>query len=501
MLHSLWRRWNSRPEGLIPPEMKQMEKHRESISLSFVEQKIHPNLNALAEEISSQGHEHMSENRQNDQDRTESLEAEFVALQPSTRRSSAQKEAHKKDNNSLVANKNQIIKDPNPSRSLSVQESQKERPTDTPVDDIPHNSSSVAGEVQPIGHSMSTSITRWSTFGRRTERKHATVHPTDSGTKGRSASKSASQSSLSQPQSHTNSPSRLTSSDSQPQTPRSSTTQSFHTSTPYSRGNSSRSLARDTILPSPNTFGTRTPMQSESKHGGSYFDFKEIPPPLPPLDHPAFKAQKESIMPSGTHVFLGLPIGPGCEVQRPGIGQFIRHATHSLPSLTGSIKKKNSRPRSKSTAENVHVSLGMPSGKVLHSRSQSKSSIASSRRSSAEYSAKQASSIGHESAGDGGWEIQVSKAMISLALGEGGQSVETKSRRLAHHGPPPSSFGMARGKNVGSLAQLWSHIAPSRPPSSLHLCSSFFIFLAVVWECIAVRLSISFARSVFFLSL
>jgi hypothetical protein len=478
-----------------------MENHRESISLSFVEQKIHPNLNALAEEISSQGHEYMSENRRNNQDRTESLETEFVGLQPSTRRSFAQKDAPKKDNSSLVANENQIIKNPNPSRSLSydnVQESQKERPTDTPVDDIPHNSSSVAGRVQPIGHSMSTSITRWSTFGRRTERKHATVHPTDPGTRVRSASKSASQSSLSQPQSHANSPSRLTSSDSQPQTPRSSTTQSFHTSTPYSRGNSSRSLARDTVLPSPNTFGTRTPMQSETKHGESYFDFKEIPPPLPPLDHPAFKAQKESIMPSGTHVFLGLPIEPGYEVQRPGIGQFIRHATHSLPSLKGSIKKKNSRPRSKSTVENVNVSFGMPSGKVLHSRSQSKSSIASSRRSSAEYSAKQASSIGHEGAGDGGWEIQVSKAMISLALGEGGQSVETKSRRLAHHAPPPSSFGMARGKNVGSLAQLWSHIAPSRPPSSLHLlCSLFFVFLAVVWGCIAVRLSISFARSVF----
>jgi hypothetical protein len=60
--------------------------------------------------------------------------------------------------------------------------------------------------------------------------------------------------------------------------------------------------------------------------------------------------------------------------------------------------------------------------------------------------------------------------MISLALGEGGQGVETKSRH-----PPPSSFGTARGKNVGSLAQFWSHIAPSHPPSSLHLlCSSFF---------------------------
>lgn len=487
MLHSLWRRWNSRPESLIPPEL--IENHRESISLSFVEQKIHPNLNALADEMSSQGYEYMSESGQNDQGHIESLEAErvdFVGLQPSTRRPLTQKE---KDHSSLIAHQNQI-KDPELSQGLlydNVQEFQRER-SNALLYDIPHNSSSAADRVQRIGHSMSTSITRWSTFGRRTERKHAPAHPTGPGAKVRSASKSGSQSSLSQPQSHTNSPSRLTSSDTQPRTPGSSTTQSFHTSTPHLRGNLSRSLARDSILPSPNTFGARTPMQStsESKHGGSYFDFKEIPPPLPPLDHPAFKAQKESTIPPGQ--------------QGPGFGQFIRHATHSLPSLTGSraspisAKKKNARPRSKSTVENVEVSLRMSSGKVLHSRSQSKSSIASSRRSSAEYSAKQASSIGHESTGDGGWEIQVSKAMISLALGEGGQGFETKSRR-AHHSPPPSSFGTARGKNVSSHAPFSaSHISSLPPPSSLHLLCSF---LVVVGRCIAVRLSISFARSVF----
>jgi len=407
-----------------------------------------------------------------------SLEVEsvdFVALQPSTKRPLAQKEAHKKkDHGGLMAHQKHIKnKDPSQSSSYNnTQESQKEHPTvsDTPVYGIPHNSSNVADRVQLIGHSMSTSITRWSTFGKRTERKYA-----NPGTQGHSAPKSGSQSSLSQPQSHANSPSRLTFSDTQPQTPGSSTTQSFHISTPHLRGISSRSLARDTILPSPNTFGTRTPMStSEPKHGGSYFDCKEIPPPLPALDHPAFKAQKESTIPPGTHVFSGLPIGSGYELQQgPGIGQLIQRATHSLPSLTGSrastrnTKKKELRPRSKSTVENVDVSFGKFSGKVLHSRSQSKSSIASSRRSSAEYSAKQASSIGHESAGDGGWEIQVSKAVISLALGEGGQGAEGRP----HRGPPPSSFGRARGKNVGALDSC--HI----PPSYVHYLPFIFFVL------------------------
>jgi hypothetical protein len=94
----------------------------------------------------------------------------------------------------------------------------------------------------------------------------------------------------------------------------------------------------------------------------------------------------------------------------------------------------------------------MSSSKVLHSMTQSKSSITSSRRSSAEYSEKQASSIGHENAGGGGWEVQVSKAMINLALGSGGQvsqGTETKLRRTQGQNPSSSSFGRACGKSVG----------------------------------------------------
>lgn len=170
--------------------------------------------------------------------------------------------------------------------------------------------------------------------------------------------------------------------------------------------------SRDTdaeYLHSPHTFGMPTPSRSSSRsRGETHFSFKRtIPPPLPPLDHPVFREKVDEFgVLSTKQLFFPVP------------EKVTRHA-HSLPSIaqatkttnsTAGISKSKSRKRSQSsTGEGDQIKR-----KVLHSRTSSKTSVVSSRRSSAEYSAKQASSLGH----NGCWEVDVSKAIISLSVQE-----------------------------------------------------------------------------------
>jgi hypothetical protein len=126
---------------------------------------------------------------------------------------------------------------------------------------------------------------------------------------------------------------------------------------------------------------------------------------MPPLDHPVFREKVNEFGVLSTKYFFPVP------------EKVTRHA-HSLPSIaqatkatnsTTSISKNKSRKRSQSSTGEGDQNKR----KVLHSRTTSKTSIVSSRRSSAEYSAKQASSLSHN-----GWEVDVSKAIISLSLQE-----------------------------------------------------------------------------------
>ena len=256
-----------------------------------------------------------------------------------------------------------------------------------------------------------------------------------------------------------------------PTTPRSHS-RSFDLASPQSRSSLFYSdNQRSGLLPSPHTFGVPTPPQSrtdalQDRRSQSYFGFKDPPPPLPPLDHPAFlAAQRRDRRPGGSSSLRNHKVP--------------RHA-HSLSSLkrvresdisnAGQTKatvreRKMSRSRSRSgkleeggTCSIDERASGSQVGnrQHQHARTASKSSVTSNltRRSSAEFSARQASSIANEGAAEDCWEVQVTKEMIRLALGEV-PGMEHNARQRIGEGAPSLSR-KARGKNVCSLAVLLS---------------------------------------------
>jgi len=254
-----------------------------------------------------------------------------------------------------------------------------------------------------------------------------------------------------------------------PSTPRSHS-RSFYLTSPQSRSSLFHFDSHGGgLLPSPHTFGVPTPPHSrtdalQDRRSPSYFGFKDPPPPLPPLDHPAFlAAQKRDKGPNGSS---GL-----------GAHKVPRHA-HSLSSLKrvqdsdksnaremkGTVRERErTRTRSgKLEAGDIRAiderASGFQAGKWQHqhARTASKSSVTSNltRRSSAEFSARQASSVANEGAAEDCWEVQVTKEMIRLALGEG-PGMEHNGRQRIEEGAPSLS-GKARGKNVCGLAVLLS---------------------------------------------
>lgn len=242
-------------------------------------------------------------------------------------------------------------------------------------------------------------------------------------------------------------------------------------------------------LPSPYIFGMPAhPTGSGPEQEEEYFDFKETPPPLPPLDHPAFRKGPPSSFkfPLSKHHFPVLPGSHefGADVQRSPAG---RQITQSLPSLQHSRSRKgsygaNKSSMSRSGSSNSGTESSPETRRHPHTRQQSKGSNAtmtSSRRSSAKYSAKQVSSIAEDiqqGIQDGSWEVEVSRAMVNLALGRQEQRIETRSgkTRCQSQDAHTSSFGSrkARVKNVCSLAFPCHRIASSRPLSFLFPYSS-----------------------------
>ncbi|PPQ84282.1 hypothetical protein CVT25_013220 [Psilocybe cyanescens] len=440
----------------------------QAVHPSLMEQKIHPDLNSLAEELElSHGHSRHLYNQEFDTEHLENDTAVFEGLQPSTRSRRLQKEAYRgcMDNTGHISDQNSLEEAKNSHAEVYTsisQQDQKESHGQDVINDSPSQPSDIiqSGD-ESAGYTKASTIMRWSTFGRRP----------DSGE--RSTPESTSQSSLSQSQSFVTCLPYASSSSIQPQTPISQT-RSGYISTPHSCSTVSNNPAIETDIPSPHTFGMPTPPQPSSK-GSSYFTFKEVPPPLPPLNHPAFQEVSNTIrVASNMHKF---PSHPGVDEHGVILDRYRRY-TYSLPTLArpksittsriGSPKstaKKQTRPRAKSSSAGESTSTNKedptsfdptphPNKFKTHRKNQSKSSIASSRRSSAEYSAKQASSIGHEQMQDGCWEVQVSKEMVRLALGEGVQQrVETKPANLKTRRPsqgvPASTYGRARGENVG----------------------------------------------------
>ncbi|TFK27669.1 hypothetical protein FA15DRAFT_754059 [Coprinopsis marcescibilis] len=198
-------------------------------------------------------------------------------------------------------------------------------------------------------------------------------------------------------------------------------------STFYSRYNSSSSVhgtSQDLSVPSPSyTFGPHTPNKTPEKRtrtAAMYFNHLETPPPLPPLDHPAFQFP---ITPSRKFKFPTMR-----STERPVSQQMDQNqprASRSLPSvgLTRSVSANAASPKkahrnSKQLSMSSSKAEGHPiaSRRSRHTRSESKSSITSSRRSSAEFSAKNASLTGKDNGYDETWEVKVSKELLRLSF-------------------------------------------------------------------------------------
>ena len=269
-------------------------------------------------------------------------------------------------------------------------------------------------------------------FGRR-PRRHS-FHSS------KGTERSESQSSLSQAIDCTPSPSCSSKSETV-QTPDHTHCRSFYPYAPHAQG--------ATQLHSPHTFGMPTPSPSRTSsrsRGETHFHSKKtIPPPLPPLDHPVFREKVDEFGVLSTKLFFPVP-------------EKVRHA-RSLPSIakkatnsTGGLSKKKLRKRSQSSTGEGQSNPGAAefATKAFHSRTSSKTSI-SSRRSSAEYSAKQASSLDH----NGCWEVDVSKAIINLSLQEKkiGSTRALMSNAIPMSGSAPPGMiafpGQTCGNNVG----------------------------------------------------
>ena len=432
---------------------------------SFVGQKIHPDLNSLAEELSSsKGHELLDMTADKGDPYAEATG--FVGLEPSTRGIRRQNEAHTRTQEPqpvameleyqpfgipVLDSASDIITENFPNV--------ESREDDNCLPDATSSPSS-----SPISIKASSSKNRWSIFG--SNRARALHRNSDASNATSNVSRPRSQSSSSQPRSHSTSQ-RIAGAASR--TPKSQ----------YSMYNSTGStpsynLERDGLLPSPHTFGISTSPKepiAESADDNSYFGFRETPPPLPPLDHPAFRQASRNHISSASNHFL-------IQTNRDDVqDKFTRHS-HSLPSLAHSGSSdtqydiKRAKKRHRSLREDSELT-SINKTKKQHNRNDSVASSIGTRRYSAEYSAKKASSVGHEeNKQDECWEVQVSKEIVRLAL------------------DGTSPFGKACGKNVGFSICHQSCFIP------FIFLVFFSLSLAGVWRGIGAWFTISFARRV-----
>ena len=182
-------------------------------------------------------------------------------------------------------------------------------------------------------------------------------------------------------------------------------------------------------------------MSSSTRHQSS-FKFQQVPPPLPPLDHPAFQINEFGVLPRATPSVFNAEKVVRPSNSLPSFRKWPRSSTKADPGMH-TIRRKGTRHRSKSSvADNRGPDLAIRNA-FHHFRKSSKTSIDSIRRSSAEYSAKQASSLDHD-----GWEVGVSKAMINLSLGDQRISASASTLTAATADAFPDR---PRGENVGAL--------------------------------------------------
>ncbi|KAG6850210.1 hypothetical protein H0H93_016389 [Arthromyces matolae] len=204
--------------------------------------------------------------------------------------------------------------------------------------------------------------------------------------------------------------------------------------------------SRANTVSSSNTFGLPSPKVTPVKRRKHSVSSTELPP-LPPLNHPAFKAatgdKKGSLLERSITV-----IPSKNEPDEMGRQSKVARHSHSLPSLSDndrpSSELKRNRTRTESQIKRYEFfadakSSTPASRRRTHNRSRSNASQSSSRRASAEFSAEQASSAGI----GGSWEAQVSREMVRIALQQGWSTSEQNAG-----GAVLSQSGQARGTRV-----------------------------------------------------
>lgn len=326
----------------------------------------------------------------------------------------------------------------------------------------------------------------WSTFGRR--RPHDTSKSDDlSGEHGESL-----------PVSHLASPylgratGRADSYRSEPRqrTPTSGASGSYNT--PQYPSSPSRQIPPHG-LSSPHTFGNPTPSSSSAFTFGSPNPEVDSHPPLPPLDHPAFQLPTWSTF-SGRFPGRFIAKGPNFDITE--VGHYVPRPSTSLPvmsrggSTINARRVKGSRSRSSLRAQKSQISRRkvmeiFPSRPDLQqsedrvesyegnkpewrarARSLSVKSKASSRRTSADFSAKQAMGAGRTAGVGDSWEAQVSREMVRVSLSGGRPGpvpgLEEGSRKRA-------KSSKARGENIPP------HIPSAPSDSVLRLGSPFLL--------------------------
>lgn len=224
-----------------------------------------------------------------------------------------------------------------------------------------------------------------------------------------------------------------------PETPGSQDAQTnSQRTTPGSTSDQSHSgRSRGTTVSSSNTFGAPSPKLTPGKRHKPSASSTELPP-LPPLDHPAFKTA--TVNRDLSLVNRNVIEMSAFQPDEMGRSKVTRHS-HSLPSLSH-LNKSQSDPSRKRTRtqsqsrryEFLHEAKSSTplSRRQTHKRSHSNVSQNSSRRASAEFSAEQAALASHKSGSGSSWEVQVSREMVKMALEQGsGLSEKCIGRRVA----------------------------------------------------------------------
>ncbi|TFK40474.1 hypothetical protein BDQ12DRAFT_721124 [Crucibulum laeve] len=428
----------SSPQPAAPPPQNAMPPPR---LVPFVERKIHPDLNALAAQVDPSPH------------REQSLKKETCRR---TRPSS---------HSSYYERKSSSVEFLPLSPSVRRKKPREKRRIESPIDAY----TSTPRSVSPLPPFNVGSSHDWPTFGRKQARNSLT--PSDP--RGRNISSSD----ILQEEYDTSIRSRhraswrhSASTDTQPHTP---TSVNF---TPHSRSGSSRDLVHRDLAPSRNTFGFPTPPSSgftfRSTRRSSSFNFEETPPPLPPLDHPAFHISSDTFgrearsilpqllenesIPETITRSRSLPSLPKTQIKYHRSGtERSRNGRHPLRRSTiGPSTRKSNRIHAKQVFDHrpSQTSLKVP----RRDSKNNMTSIGSSRRSSADYSAKRASSIGQSSEHEETWEVLVAKEMVRLSSRS--SNLEPLGSHLGtapNQDTPFSTFGsssQARGDNVGVIS-------------------------------------------------